>query len=335
VAIARRTVVVAGRARGFEAVSARDGVVDRFDPDTPRTGGWTDYLAGVVRVLRRRGAAPAGAAMSVASAVPIGAGLSSSAALTVAAARALAALAGVRLGQAELADIAYEAEHDEVGVRCGRMDQTIAAFAVRERAMLFETPTGTRRMVPFRGRVWVFETGVTHRLAGGELNRRRHECEDALRILADARIELPALAALPAADLPRALAALPPTHGRRVRHVVTETARTRAAADALARGDLSAVGALLLEGHRSLRDDFESSCPEADLLVDLLARHGAWGARLTGAGWGGAVIALIPAARAPRVVAEVQDGFRRELGRVPEVWDTPAGAGVRGERVRR
>jgi galactokinase len=190
-------------------------------------------------------------------------------------------------------------------------------------------------MVPFRARVWVFETGVTHRLAGGELNRRRHECEDALRMLADARLAVRSLADLPPADLPRALAALPPGHGRRVRHVVTETARTRAAADALARGELSAVGELLFEGHRSLRDDYESSCQEADLLVDLAARHGAWGARLTGAGWGGAVIALIPAARAPRVVAEVQDGFRRETGRVPEVWETPASAGVRTERVRR
>ena len=112
-------------------------------------------------------------------------------------------------------------------------------------------------------------------------------------------------------------------------HVITETARPRSAADALRHGDLARVGELLVEGHASLRDDYESSCPEADTLVDLAVRHGAWGARLTGAGWGGAVIALIDPRRAPRVVAEVQERFRMVYGRTPEVWSTPASRGVR------
>ncbi|MFI5236198.1 MAG: galactokinase, partial [Gemmatimonadales bacterium] len=283
-AIARRSVVVAGRARRFDAASARDGVVDPFDPALPMRGEWTDYLAGVVRALGRRGVSLPGASLAVASTVPIGAGLSSSAALTVAAARALSILVGARLSADQLADVAFEAEHDEVGVRCGRMDQTIVAHAERGQALLFETATGVRHPVPFRGTLWVLETGVAHQLSGGELNRRRKECEDALAMLGDQRISAPNLAALPLADLPRILPALPPPHARRVRHVVTETARTRAAADALARGELSRVGELMLEGHASLRDDYESSCPEADLLVELAARHGAWGARLTGAG---------------------------------------------------
>lgn len=333
VAIDRRTAVVAGRARQFEAVSARDGVVDRFDPDAAMRGEWTDYLAGVVRALRRRGAVLTGASLSVASTLPIGAGLSSSAALTVAAARALAGVAGIRLGPADLVSVAYEAEHDEVGVRCGRMDQTAAVYGARGKAVFFETGSGAIDLVPFPGRVWVFETGEEHRLVAGELNRRRKECEDALATLQAQGIQITALAQITPGDLDRLLGFLPPPHSRRVRHVVSETARTRSAAVALRAGDLTTVGQILAAGHRSLRQDYECSCDEADALVDLAVAHGAFGARLTGAGWGGSVIALIPPERAPRVVAEVTEGFRRKFGRMPESWSTGAMGGVRGERI--
>lgn len=333
-AIARRTLVVAGRARRFDAVSARDGVVDGFDPDAPMRGDWTDYLSGVVRALRRRRAAPSGASLAIASSVPVGAGLSSSAALTVAAAKALSRLAGVSLARPQLIDVAFEAEHDEVGVQCGRMDQTIVTLAARHQALLFETATGSVEPVPFPGEVWVFDTGVSHRLVAGEYNRRRRECREALEILREQGMSAAHLADFELQDLPRILAALPAPHLRRVRHVVTETARTRAAAAALRSGDLADVGRLLVEGHRSLRDDFESSCGEADALVDLAVRHGAFGARLTGAGWGGAVVALIDPIYAPRVVAEVQEGFRGVYGRIPTVWSTPPSRGVRSEPVR-
>ncbi|MGH7734104.1 MAG: galactokinase, partial [Gemmatimonadales bacterium] len=319
-AIARRTLIVAGRARRFDAVSARDGVVDGFDPDAPMRGDWTDYLAGVVRALRRRRAAPVGASLAVASTVPVGAGLSSSAALTVAAAKALSRLAGVPLRGPELVDIAFEAEHDEVGMPCGRMDQTIVTLGARGKALLYETATGAIVPEPCPGDIWVFDTGVSHRLVASAYPQRRRECAESLAILREQGFLAPHLAAFPPEELPRLLAALPAPHGRRVRHVITETARTRAAAEALGRGATERVGQLMVEGHRSLRDDYESSCAEADQLVDLALRHGAWGARLTGAGWGGAVIALIDPARAPRVVAEVQEGFRAAYGHVPAVW---------------
>ncbi|MGB7211263.1 MAG: galactokinase [Gemmatimonadales bacterium] len=333
-AIARRTVVVAGRARRFDAVSARDGVVDGFDPDGPMRGEWTDYLAGVVRALRRRRAAPEGASVALASTLPVGAGLSSSAALTVAAAKALSRLAGVALRGPELVDVAYEAEHDEVGMPCGRMDQSVVALGTGGHALLIETATGAIVPEPFPGEVWVFDTGVSHRLVSSAYPARRRECEEALAILREQGLPAAHLAAFPSEKLPRLLAALPAAHGRRVRHVITETARTRAAAEALERGDLVEVGELITEGHRSLRDDYESSCAEADVLVELAMRHGAWGARLTGAGWGGAVIALIDPARAPRIAAEVQEGFRAAYGHVPVVWQTKAAPGVRAERLR-
>lgn len=335
VAIARRTVVVAARARRFEAVSARDQVVDPFDPDTPMRGEWTDYLAGVVRALRRRRAAPPGAGLAVASDLPIGAGLSSSAALCVAAARALAGLAGARLSAAELAEVAYEAEHDEVGVRCGRMDQTVIARGRAGAALLFETASGDVTQVPFKGGIHLFDTGVRHRLADGDYNRRRKECEDALAMLREGGVAAPDLASLSPELLSRVDAILPPPHARRVRHVVTETVRTRLAAAALRRRDLTEVGRLLVEGHDSLRRDFESSCAEADLLVQLAVRHGAFGARLTGGGWGGTVIALIPPAKAARVVAEVGEGFRQAFGQIPPVWSSRAMGGVRSVAMRR
>ncbi|MGH7532843.1 MAG: galactokinase [Gemmatimonadales bacterium] len=334
VAIAQRTVVVAGRARRFDAASARDGVVDGFDPDAPMRGEWTDYLAGVVRALRRRRAAPAGASLAIASTLPVGVGLASSAALTVAAAKALSRLAGAALRGPELVDIAFEAEHDEVGMPCGRMDQTIVTHGARGKALLYETATGAIVPEPFPGEIWVFDTGVSHRLVSSAYVQRRRECVESLAILREQGFPAPHLAAFLPEELPRLLAALPAPHGRRVRHIVTETARTRAAAEALRQAELEQVGQLMAEGHRSLRDDFESSCAEADVLVDLALRHGAWGARLTGAGWGGAVIALIDPARAPRVVAEVQEGFRAAYGRVPAVWHTRAMAGVRSERLR-
>jgi galactokinase len=119
----------------------------------------------------------------------------------------------------------------------------------------------------------------------------------------------------------------------RVRHVVTETERTRDAARALARGDLDELGRLMVAGHLSLRDDYDSSCPEADLLVDAVVGRGARGARLTGAGWGGAVIALLPAGREARIVAEASEEFRQATGKELVAWSTKAGGGVKRERI--
>ncbi len=331
-ALDRRTVVAAARADRWEVVSASDAELHPLDPERIVPGAWTGYVVGVIRVLERRGIAVPPSRIAVASRVPVGAGLSSSAALTVATARALTALAGRRVPPAQLADIAYYAEHDEVGVHCGRMDQTISARAKAGHAMLFETGSGSVSHLPLPGRVWVFDTGVSHRLTGGHLNERRRECEEGLRLVNEQGAGVRHLADISETALPALLRGMPSPWSARVRHVVTETIRTRAAAQALAARDLATLGRLMLEGHESLRVDYQSTCPEADLLVESLARHGALGARLTGAGWGGAVIALLPADRSARIVAEVQDIYRGAHGRVPLVWATRAGAGVRSEK---
>jgi len=331
VALDRRTAVAVSAGVGwtFTSTAHRETAIVRSD--LALTGEWADYLVGVLQELRARGLTLPGARVAVASTVPIGAGLSSSAALTVAAAAALGELAGRTIPPAELVDIAFAAEHDRVGVRCGRMDQTIAAHAREGHALFLETATGAFRHTPLPVPFWVLETGISHRLTGGELNQRRQECETALAICRAVKPTLTHLAVLTPGELPAVRAVLDERLFRRVRHVVTEVARTRAGAEALDAGDLPRLGSLLLEGHASLLRDYESTVGEADFLVDAAVRHGAYGARLTGAGWGGAVVMLAAPANAPSIVQEVQADFLRTYERPLTAWPTLAGPGVRTE----
>ena len=333
VALERRTAVAARAAERWTLTSATDDEIHVVDIDAPVRHAWTDYLVGVIRELRVLRAAPPGAEIAVATNLPIGAGLSSSAALTVAAAKALSLLAGRRLSEEALAEVAFRAEYHQVGVRCGRMDQTIAAHGQRGSALLFETATGTLHPVPLPGRLWIIETGVSHRLTGGALNERRRQCEEALAFCREWRPGLSHLAQLSPDDLPEVGRRLPPPLVPRVRHVVTETARTRLAADALAAGDLTALGQFLVAGHESLRVDYESMIPEADFIVASALEHGAYGARLTGAGWGGAVVVLAPPDREARTVAEIGGDFQQRYGRMPVTWSTRASRGVRRETI--
>ncbi len=332
-AVERRTAVAAGPEDGWFFVSALDGTVRGVEVDQPLRRDWTDYLVGVVRELRAVSAAPAGARVAVATTLPIGAGLSSSAALTVAAVKALSLLAGRRLTPGQVVEVAYRAEHDQVGVGCGRMDQTISAHAAAGTALLFETGSGSIQRVPFPGRLGVVETGVSHQLTGGALDRRRRECEEALALCRRHWPGLAHLADLSTDDLSTVNAHLPADLAARARHVVTETFRTRMAADALARGDLAHLGLLLAQGHESLRVDYGSTIPEADVVVELAMEHGAHGARLTGAGWGGSVVVLAPEDRRARVLAEIARGFQARFGKEPSIWGTRAASGVRRETV--
>lgn len=282
-----RTTVAVSRASRFSVISELEPGRRRLDDS-----GYTAYVGGVVAALREDGVKVPPARVAIASDVPAGAGLASSAALTVATARALARIAGARLSRDKLADVAFRAEHDHVGVRCGRMDQVVAVHGRQGHAILYETATGSLQQVPVGASLGLWDTGVRHRLTGGSLDARRAECEAALRRLKLRWPELKHLADINADALGEALHLLPAELGRRVRHVVTETARTRRAAQLLERRRWGELGALLLDGHRSLQRDYESSCPEADTLARRAVKEGALGARLTGAGWGGVVLVL-------------------------------------------
>src|SRR5688500_3388486 len=248
------------------------------DLDTQMDGHWSDYVRAAVRELLAMGIAPEGARLAVTSTVPVGAGLSSSTALTVAAVAALQELGGGALDLRGQVECAYRAEHDQVGVRGGRMDQTVSALGREGHAMLYETGSGDITMVPMPAPVFVAETGVEHSLAGGALNARRRECEQALETLRGRWPALAALADIPLADLAEAESLLADPFRRRMRHVVTETARTREAATALAAGDLVRVGQLLVEGQASLRTDYDSSVAEAGVIVSAAVDRGALGA---------------------------------------------------------
>ncbi len=332
-AIDRRTWVAAAPAGEFHLTSGAPGHAPVTRRPGPRLGDWSDYIMGVVRELAETGHAPSGAQVAVVSDIPPGGGLSSSAALSVAAAAALGRLAGAELSPDLVSDAAYRGEHDYVGVRCGRMDQTVVAHAVEGTAMYFDTATGARSVAPFPLTVWIVPTGVEHTLAAGGYNARRAECEAALAACRARWPELTALAQLDAARLDEVMALLPAPLNRRVRHVVTETARAIAVRHALEAGDLALVGRLLVEGHESLRRDYECSVPEADLLVDAGVRAGALGARLTGAGWGGSVVMLVPADREGLTLDATADAFAARFGRRPAPWPTHASGGVRLELV--
>ncbi|HET8649015.1 MAG TPA: galactokinase [Gemmatimonadales bacterium] len=332
-ALQRRTVVAAAPGPEWQAVSDLSEMAASFDPAATRTGQWTDYLAAVAAELIASGVAVSPMRIAVASNLPVGAGLSSSAALCVAAARAMVQVSDRRFKPSALAETAFRAEHDRVGVRCGRMDQTIAAEAMAEHAMLFDTGSGRVEQLPMPWTVWLIETGVSRRLTEGAYNQRRAECDEALLLLQERWPGLRKIAALPAARLDSAMELLPPPLDRRVRHVVTETARTFAAAQALSQSDRAALGRLMIAGHMSLKNDYQSSCLEADSIVTAAQEAGADGARLTGAGWGGTVLMLADEVRAGEIIRAVRLDFRRRFSRSPVVWRARAGVGVRGHSL--
>lgn len=331
-ALDRRTLVLARRARTYRLASTLDqAVVERSLDDGPR-GHWSDYVIGAARELASIGCHLNGAELAVSSSVPAGAGLSSSAALTVSAAGALAALARFRLTRQQLVEIAWRAESAYVGVRCGRMDQTVSVFGKARHALAFDTASGTRRLVPFAGTLTLIDSGLRHALVAGEYEHRRIECEEALRRCRTIAPDLASLAAIAPGSLSRFTRMLPAVLGRLVRHVVTETARVHEAVAALNGGRLTRLGELLFKGHESLRGDFASSCDEADAIVRHARRAGALGARLTGAGWGGVVIVLSKPGEGEALVGAIQEAFARQFGHSATAWTTRAGGGSRLER---
>jgi galactokinase len=255
-----------------------------------RTGGWTDYVQGCTTMLAEEGHHIGGFDAAITSDVPVGAGLSSSAALEVAMLRALRSAFDLALDDVMLALLAHRAEHDFVGTRVGVMDQMAASLADETSALFLDTRSLTWERVPLpdTAALAVIDSGVTHRHATGGYNARRVECERAAALLGVATLR-----EIEVEDLART-AALPPPLDRRARHVVCENRRVLDAVEALRTGDVARMGAILHAGHASLRDDFEVSTPEIETLVGLAnADADVLGARLTGGGFGGAIVILV------------------------------------------
>lgn len=302
-----------------------DGVADLATDgsDDPRAvePRWGRFAAGVVRVLIERGATVGGGEITVASTVPAGAGLSSSSALTVALVLALGGGARLDLDdRREVARVALDAEVAATGVRGGLMDQMASLFGVAGHALLIDcrdlavTPVA----LPSTHSVLVVHSGLPRTLAGTAYSERRAACDAAAHRLGLATLR----------DATAAQVAGEPI----ARHVVNENTRVVEFADALVRNDVHALGPLLLASHASLRDDFEVSTRELDLLVDLLVAHGAIGARLTGAGFGGCVIALVQRNHADDCAAKTVRAYAASTGLEPRAFVVRAvdGAAVVG-----
>ncbi|MEV7278016.1 galactokinase [Streptomyces sp. NPDC093111] len=292
--------------------------------------GWAAYPAGVVWALRAAGHPVTGADVHLASTVPTGAGLSSSAALEVVTALALNDLFGLGLSRPELAVLAQRAENDFVGVPCGVMDQMASACATEGHALHLDTRDLSYRQVPFdlaaRGLcLLVVDTRVKHALGDGAYAERRAGCEAGARALG-----VRALRDVSAAQLSDSLARLDDETVRRyVRHVVSDDDRVERVIALLDAGDPHAVGALLTEGHASLRDDLRVSCAELDLAVEAANAAGALGARMTGGGFGGSAVVLVATERADAVAAAVGKAFAEAGFADPGVFPAVPSAGAR------
>ena len=294
---------------------------------------WSDYPLGVFLQLRNAGFALGGANLYISSDVPIGAGLSSSAALEVSTAYALLGAFGHTADPLQVAQLSQEAENDFVRAKCGIMDQFVACHGLAEHALLLDCRSLKFHAVaiPNSLSIVICNTMVEHKLAAerNEYNKRRAECEEAIRLLAQAMPQIRALRDLSAADLERNRALLPGAVYKRCRHVATENQRTEQLAEALRRNDLKRISELMAESHRSLRDDYEVSCPELDLMVALAEQQrGVHGARMTGAGFGGCTVNLVQETHVEEFRRRVAEQYLARTGRSPEIYVCKAVGGA-------
>jgi galactokinase len=322
--------------------------LDSLAPGSPT--GWAAYPAGVAWALRDAGCDVTGASIDIDSNLPVGAGVASSAAIECSVALALCALSDVSVPRRSLAAIAKRAENEFVGAPTGIIDQSATLLCQAGHAMLLDCGTLSVTHVPFRpsaagAATLIVDTRVTHALVSGEYSRRRAECEAATRELGVASLGS-------VTDMAVVGRLADPVLRRRARHVISDCARGGAIASALAASPAPAsspasgpapasrpapasaetyrfIGQLLTEGHSSLRDDFEVSWPEADIAVDAAIGAGAYGAKMIGGGFGGSVLALVPANRLPAVRAALTEAFTRRSWSPPEFLNAVPSAAAR------
>jgi galactokinase len=320
------------RAARVVALDMGDEATFPLDPVPPRQGDWADYPRGVAWALGERFGPLSGMEAVLTSDVPVGAGLSSSAAVEVAFAWTWKTLSGLTVDRTELALLCQRAENEYVGVRCGIMDQMASVWGQEGHAILLDCRTLEVERVPIPPGVAVVvaDTLVRRELAASEYNRRRQECEEAVRILSQFLPGIRALRDVSPQDLDRWGHHLPPVLLKRARHVVHSNARVLQAVAAFRAGDLEAVGAAMKRSHISLRDDYEVSSPELDCLAEAAWEvPGCWGARLTGAGFGGCIVALVAEAAVDDLTRHLERVYQERFGRRPPVLVCRASDGAR------
>jgi galactokinase len=323
-----RYIVIAGRANGTTSAriaTALGGDIVTLDLTKPQEVAepkWANYLRGVIRGFQDRGHHIPGFDAYILSSVPGGAGLSSSAALECATATFLEGLLDTRLDTREKALLCQKAEHDFAHVPCGIMDQFASAFGKPNRLVLIDCRSGEPELVPFENpdlTVLISNTMVHHELSDGGYAARRKHTEDGLAILGKSSWR-----DVTAADVQGNWSQLGDPVNRRSRHVVGEIARTVDAAAALARNDFEALGPLMAASHDSLRDDFEVSCKELDIMVEIARRigrkGGVIGARMTGGGFGGSTVTLCESSKAADIAAALAAEYEKTTGIQPQIF---------------
>jgi galactokinase len=298
-----------------------------YDAEQP----WSNYLRGVCYVLEEADFHLRGADVFFNGDVPIGSGLSSSAALEVATATAFLALAEYEVPGAEVARLCQRAENEFVGMRCGIMDQMISVLGKAEHALLIDCRSLESRAIPIPAgvRLVISDTGVRRGLASSEYNTRRGQCEEGVALLRQALPGITALRDVTPAQLESHKDLLPEEVYRRCRHVVTEDARVLEAVQAMEAGDLAGLGSLLDASHESLRNDYEVSCPELDLMVELARRQpGVYGARMTGAGFGGCTVSLVADEFARDFMRTVGSDYQAATGLDWQIYISKASEGA-------
>jgi galactokinase len=292
---------------------------------------WSDYIHGVAVMLAKAGRTLRGANLLVRGDVPIGSGLSSSAAVEVASALALLGISGLSMDCVELAKLCRRAENEFVGVQVGIMDQFISCSGQADHALMLDCRSLEFRLLPLPADVSlvICNTMVKHELGSGEYNRRRAQCEEGVRILARSAPGIRALRDATLEQLELHRSELPEIVYRRCRHVITENTRVEEAAAALDRRDLDTFGHLMGESHRSLRDDYEVSCRELDVMVELAAKQrGVFGARMTGGGFGGCTINLVKSEAVAEFQNSVSRAYEQATGLKPQIFVSSAAAGA-------
>ena len=305
--------------------------IELENPEPKPQRHWSDYVHGVAIQLQMAGFKIGGTNLALSGNVPIGAGVSSSASVEVACAFALASLYADCPDRMQLAKVCQRAENEFVGARCGIMDQFVSANGRDGHALMLDCRSLKYELLPIPPGVSlvICNTMVKHQIASGEYNVRRQQCEQGVKSL---RARLPGIQALRDVSLGDLLAnaeVLDPTIFRRCRHVVTENERLLKAASALRENDLRRFGELMYASHKSLRDDYEVSCPELDLMVSLASGAiGVFGARMTGGGFGGCTINLVENDFVEPFKRTIETGYQQQTGIRPEVFVTKASDGV-------
>ena len=291
---------------------------------------WTDYIAGIFAGFMALGAEIPSLDIVVDGNVPLGGGLSSSAALEVSVATLLEAVTGKNLSALDKVLLCQKAEHDFAGVPCGIMDQFASVNGKKDHLLLLDCKSTKAYVVPFENpdiSILIIDSNVKHQLANGEYAKRREECEKAAEILG---VEL--LRDVKMADLEAKEPEMDATVFKRARHVIAETERTANAAKAMKRGEWSLVGELMLESHASLRDDYEVSCNELDLLVELVMdcgkSKGVLGTRMTGGGFGGCTVSLVPKKILEEIIQDVSARYFEKTGIQPAIFTTRPAQGA-------